>query len=227
MYSPEGKLIQLEYVQKRIKKSSTIIAIKCKDGLVVFAEKPEETIKKGFENRSNMIFLNKINVLVGTGLVQDFQRIIERAKFDSISFRENFSSILTGKVFASRIASLIHLQTKYWHIRPLCCSLFLATINLGIPELYIMTQTGQYLKCCSGSLGEKSEICKITIDKLSETKVTCRKSILEIYRLFKEAKKEFDYRYLEVSCFSMDNFWFKTPISCNLMIEVNRRFHGI
>jgi 20S proteasome alpha/beta subunit len=171
-----------------------------------------------------MAFLNKVNALVGTGLFQDFHRIVERAKFDSISFRENFSSVLVGKVFASRIASLIHLQTKYWHIRPLCCSLFLATINLGIPELYILTQTGQYLKCFSGSLGEKSEIFKITIDKLSEAQVTCRESIQEIFRLFKKAKKEIDYRYLEVLCFSMDNLCFKTPISCNLMIEVNRRF---
>ena len=114
-------------------------------------------VKKGLENRSNMNFLNKINALIGTGISHDFDRIIERARVDSISFRENFSSVLAGKILASRISSLIHLQTRYWHIRPLCCSLFLASINLNIPELYVLTHTGHYLKCFSGSLRAKFE----------------------------------------------------------------------
>jgi len=170
-----------------------------------------------------MVFLNKINILVGTGLFQDFQRIIERAKIDIIGFRENFSTTLTGKILASRIASIIHLQTRYWHIRPLCCSLFLAGLNLNVPELYIMTQTGQYFKCFSGSMGEKSEIFKITIDKFMETQLTCRKSIKKVYSLYQQTKKGLISNYLEISCFSREDFSFKTPISCNLMIEIRRK----
>ncbi len=170
-----------------------------------------------------MNFLNKINALIGTGIYQDFNRIIERARVDSISFRENFSGVLAGKILASRISSLIHLQTRYWHIRPLCCSLFLATINLNTPELYVLTHTGHYLKCFSGSLGEKSEIFRVSNDKLLENKISCRKSIQEIYKLYIKKKKKLNYKYLEIACFSKENFLFKTPISCNLMFEVSRR----
>ena len=62
-----------------------------------------------------MAFLNKVNALVGTGLFQDFHRIVERAKFDSISFRENFSSVLVGKVFASTIN--LKIMKKGFEIR--------------------------------------------------------------------------------------------------------------
>ena len=205
--------------------SQTITAITCTDGLVLFAEKSIEAFRKGFVECRMMVFLNKINILVGTGLFQDFQRIIERAKTDSISFKENFSNFLTGKLLASRIASLIHLQTRYWYIRPLCCSLFLGSVNLNVPELYIITQAGHYFKCFSGSLGEKSEIFKITIDKFLDNQLTCRKSIKKIYSLYQQIKKNFNFNYLEIACFSKENFRIKTTISCNLMIEIQRKFN--
>jgi 20S proteasome alpha/beta subunit len=170
-----------------------------------------------------MAFLNKISLVVGTGLFQDFQRILERVKVDSIGFRGAFSSILTGKILASRIAALIHLQTRYWYIRPLCCSLFLGCINLNIPELYIITQNGYHFKCFSGSLGEKSELFKMTVDKLLENPVKCRNSIEKIFKLYKETKKKFNYNFLEISCFSKGNFSQKVPISCNLLNEIQRK----
>jgi 20S proteasome alpha/beta subunit len=213
----------MEYIQKKIHRSTTIVALTCRDGLVIFAEKESGIVNKNLEDRSLTVFLNKINILVGTGLFQDFQRIVERAKIDSIAFRENFSSILVGKVLASRIASLIHLQTRYWHIRPLCCSLFLGSVNLNIPELFVITFTGHHFKCFSGALGDKSEIFRISMDKYLENSMTCLESFLKIYKLFKKTKKNFNFRSLEISCFSENKTPLKTPISCNLILEVDRQ----
>lgn len=213
----------MEYIQKKIQHCPTIIALTCKDGLVIFAEKSDEPNKKNFQNHSNMSFLNKINLIAGTGLFQDFNRILERAKMDSIVYRENFSTILLGKIFASRIASLVHLQTRYWHIRPLCCSLFLATINSRQPELYMITPTGHFFDCIAGVLGEKSEIFKISIDKILQKPLTCKKGVQKIYNLYKKTKKKFNQKHIEVSCFSKDNFSFKIPVSLNLLQEIHRK----
>ena len=213
----------MDYIQRKLQNSPTITAITCKDGLVIFTEKTLGHIKKNFENRSNMVFLNKINLLAGTGLSQDFQRIIERAKVDSSAYREKFSSILTGKILAARISSLVHLQTRYWHIRPLCCSLFLASMSINMPKLFIITHNGYFFNCFSGSLGEKSEMFRATIEKLLEGSVKCRKSIEKIYKLYKNAKKNFNFNYLEIACFSQDNLPFKIPISCNILLEANRK----
>lgn len=225
LYSPEGKILQLEYMQKKITQGPTITAIMCKDGLVIFTEKQNENVKKHQEICSKMVFLNKVNVLAGTGLFQDFSRVIERAKVDSDAFRENFSSVLVGKILASRIASLIHLQTRYWYIRPLCCSLFLGSINLKVPELFLVTCTGHYFKCFSGSLGQKSEIFRINIDKFLNKSITCRESFEKIYKLYKQTKKNFNYKYLQISYFSNENPSFRTLLSNNLVLEVDRRIN--
>lgn len=170
-----------------------------------------------------MSFINKINLIAGTGLFQDFHRILERTKIDSLVYRENFSNILTGKILASRIASLIHLQTIYWHIRPFCCSLFLATISSNKPELFVLTPTGHFFKCIAGVLGEKSEVFRIFIDKILENPINCRQSMNKLYRIYKKIKKKFNNKHIEIYCFSKENFSFKVPISFNILQDINRK----
>ena len=214
-------------MQKKIKQGPTITAIMCKDGLVIFTEKQKDGFKRDQEIYATTVFLNKRNLIAGIGLFQDFLRISERAKVDLLAFRENFSSLLVGKILASRIASLIHLQTRYWHIRPLCCSLFLGSINLKVPELFLITQTGHYFKCFSGCLGQKSEIFRINIDKLLKNTITCRKSFEKIYKLYKQTKRDFDYKFLQISCLSNDYISLKTSLSYNLILEIDRRIKVI
>ena len=210
-------------MQKIIKQGPTITAIMCKDGLVIFTEKQKDNFKKDQEIHATMVFLNKRNVIAGLGLFQDFLRVTDRAKMDALAFRENFSSVLVGKILASRIASLIHLQTRYWHIRPLCCSLFLGSINLNVPELFLITYTGHYFKCFSGCLGQKSEIFRINIDKLLKNTITCKKSFEKIYKLYKQTKRDFDYKFLQISCFSNEYVSLRVPLSYNLILEIDRR----
>ena len=38
VYSQDGKIYQLEYAQKSIEQSETVLAIKCKDGVILACE---------------------------------------------------------------------------------------------------------------------------------------------------------------------------------------------
>lgn len=38
-YSPDGRLFQIEYAGKAVENSGTVIALKCKDGVVLAVEK--------------------------------------------------------------------------------------------------------------------------------------------------------------------------------------------
>ncbi len=189
----------------------------------MFAEKIQKINGCNFENRSNMNFLNKINILLGTGLFQDFQRISERARIDSIAFRENFSSILKGRILASRIASLLNLHTRFWHLRPICCSLFLGSLSSSIAELHLISYTGHSFRCFSGSLGDKSDIFKIMIEQFSGDSISCRESFSKIFKIFKKTKKSFNHNLLEIICFSNKSSYSHFPISSNIILEIDRK----
>ncbi len=40
MYSPEGRVFQVEYAQKAVSTQGTAIGIRCRDGVVLAVEKP-------------------------------------------------------------------------------------------------------------------------------------------------------------------------------------------
>ena len=80
MFSPEGRLLQVEYAKKTVKQGSTAIGMACKDGVILVTDKrlvdplvvPEATEK---------IF--QIDDHIGTtasGILSDARVLIERAQ---------------------------------------------------------------------------------------------------------------------------------------------------
>ena len=66
MFSPDGRLLQVEYAKKTVRQGSTAIGITCKDGVVFVTDKRvvdslvvSESVEKIF--KIDLKFLNSIN----------------------------------------------------------------------------------------------------------------------------------------------------------------------
>lgn len=129
IFSPEGKLYQVEYATKVIDNGETVIGIKCKDGIVLASEKlifspllVEQTNKRIYNINEN------IGMLIG-GRIPDGRIVMERAREETKSYEAKFDVPITGSILADRIAQYVHVFTLYWSIRPLGTTALIASYD--------------------------------------------------------------------------------------------------
>lgn len=89
-YSPDGRIFQIEYAQKAVENSGTVIAIKCKDGIVLAIEKLVSTklLVKGTNRR--VLNIDRTAGIATAGIVADGYHLAQRARDEAKAFRDTY-----------------------------------------------------------------------------------------------------------------------------------------
>lgn len=153
MFSPDGRLLQVEYAKKTVKQGSTALGIVCKDGVVLIAEKKlpsslivSESVEKIFE-------IDKHIGVTFAGITSDARVLIERAQVKSQSHNMTYDSPVDTLTIVKDIADLKQYTTQSGGIRPFGVSLIIAGVN-DHNKVYVTDPTGIYFQYKAVAIGE-------------------------------------------------------------------------
>ena len=118
MFSPDGRLYQVEYASKIVEQGSTGIGIIYSDGVVLVADKNvqsklviPESIEKIFKIDNNI-------AVVSAGLVGDARRLVGIARKQAQDNKMVYSEDIQIEVMAKEIAETKQAFTQYGGLRP-------------------------------------------------------------------------------------------------------------
>ncbi|EGG17506.1 proteasome subunit alpha type 6 [Cavenderia fasciculata] len=159
VFSPQGKLYQVEYAFKAIKSGGlTSIGIRGKECVVVAGQKkiPDKLI-----DPSTVTSIYKITDYIGcieTGIVPDAKLHVSRARQDAAAFHHKFGYQIQPNFMAKKVADYAQLSTQHASARPLGVSMILIGIDddLG-PQLFKMDPSGAYFGYKATGAGEKEQ----------------------------------------------------------------------
>ena len=129
MFSPEGRLLQVEYAKKTVRQGATAIGMVCKDGVLLVTDKriidklivPEATEK---------IF--QIDDHIGTtasGILSDARVLIERSQLKAQQHRVTYDSPIDVLTIVKDICDLKQICTQSAGLRPFGVSLLVAGVD--------------------------------------------------------------------------------------------------
>ncbi|KAK5582866.1 hypothetical protein RB653_004455 [Dictyostelium firmibasis] len=159
IFSPQGKLYQIEYAFKAIKTGGlTSVGIRGKDCVVVATQKkiPDKLI-----DPKSVTSLYKLTDYIGcvqTGIVPDSKSQASRAIQECSSFHHKFGYQIPPNVLAKRMADIAQLSTQHASARPLGVAMILIGIDdeLG-PQLFKVDPAGVYTGYKATAAGEKEQ----------------------------------------------------------------------
>jgi|SRR3989338_7063337 len=204
MFSPDGRLLQVEYAKKSVRQGTTSIGIVCKDGVLLLADKRVmeklmigESIEKVF----------KVDDHIGasvTGLLMDGRILVERAQLIAQQHNVTYDSPIDLLSLVKDIANLKQAYTQFGGARPFGVSILFAGIGDEYPQLFVTDVTGMYFQYTATAVGESETQVKEILEKEYNENMNMEEGLkLGISALKRVFGKEFDADKLDAAYVSM------------------------
>lgn len=165
MFSPDGRLLQVEYAKKTVKQGSTAIGIVCADGVILVTDK--RIIEKLIVPDSvEKIF--QIDDHIGStasGILSDARVLIERAQLRAQQHKVTYDSPIDVVTIVKDVCALKQICTQSAGLRPFGVSLLIAGIDTNGPVLFETDPTGIFFQFKATVIGEGEAEVQELLDK--------------------------------------------------------------
>jgi proteasome alpha subunit len=161
VFSPDGRLFQVEYAREAVKRGTTACGITYKDGVLLAVDKNiasklivPASIEKIFQ-------IDEHIGIAASGLVADARRLIEEARVKAQRNRLAYNEPISVATLTREICDTKQVYTQYGGARPFGTALLIAGVN---EESYLFETdpSGAFTQYTATSIGTgKSDVEKI------------------------------------------------------------------
>lgn len=152
VFSPDGRLFQVEYAREAVKRGATAIGIKCKDGVILIADKRINSRLLEADTIEKIYKIDDHICAATSGLVADARVLVDRARIEAQINRLTYDEPITVKELAKRICDFKQQFTQYGGVRPFGVSLLIAGVD-DVPKLYETDPSGALLEYKATAIG--------------------------------------------------------------------------
>jgi len=170
IFSPDGRLYQVEYAFKAIKTSGlTSVGVRGADSCVVLTQRKVPDKLHDPDSVTNMYNITQNIGLVMTGMVADARSKVQRLRQEAAEFKHNNGYEIPVSYLAKRAADLAQVYTQHANMRPLGIAMIIIGMDVEgerqIPQLFQCDPAGYYVGYKATSAGQKEQEAKNFLEK--------------------------------------------------------------
>ena len=210
MFSPDGRLLQVEYAKKTVRQGSTAIAMTCKDGVLFVSDKRivdvlvvPESIEKIWQKDDHI-------GATASGIISDARVLIERSQIKAQQHRVTYDAPVDTGTIVKDICNLKQLCTQSAGLRPFGVSVLVAGIDHDGPRLFETDPTGIFFEYKASVIGEGEVEVEDILHKQYKPTITIEEGLkLCITALKKVVDKGFNADRVDAAYIKTDEKKFK------------------
>jgi proteasome alpha subunit len=156
VFSPDGRLFQVEYAMELVNRGATIIGIQCDEGTVIGSEENIEILEEA--EYSWKIF--RIDEHIGAaivGLSSDARILIDQARIYAQSNKLTYDEPIDVEVVTKRICDIQQMYTQHAGVRPFGVSIIFGGVDKTGTRVFGTHPSGTYRSYKATALGAGRE----------------------------------------------------------------------
>lgn len=190
MFSPDGRLLQVEYAKKTVKQGSTAIGMICSDGVLLVTDKRIVDELVVAESVQKIFQVDEHIAATASGILSDARVLIERGQLKAQQYRVTFDSPIDTLSIVKDICDLKQICTQSGGLRPFGISLLIAGIDIDGTHLFETDPTGIFFEYKATVIGEGEQEGEEILHKEYKEDITIEHGMKLAMKLLQTVLKE-------------------------------------
>jgi len=170
MYSPDGRIYQVEYAIETVKRGTLALGIKCKDGVIMAVEETPRALQVA--DIAQKIFQVDQHIgVAAAGYIPDARVQVDNARFFSQSTKLTYDEPVEVETVAKHLADQCHQFTQYSGVRPYGVALIIAGVDQKGGSIYVTDPSGTYVSYAAVAIGAGSDEVTDFLEKNYQTEI--------------------------------------------------------
>jgi len=164
MYSPDGRIYQVEYAMETVKRGTLALGIKTKEGVIMAVEEKPRALQTN--NITQKIFQIDFHIgVAAAGYIPDARVQVDNARFFSQGTRMTYDEEVQIETVAKHLADQSHQFTQYSGVRPNGVALIIAGVDLKGESIYLTDPSGTFIQYAAIAIGSGSDEVNSFLEK--------------------------------------------------------------
>jgi len=156
MYSPDGRIYQVEYAIETAKRGAIAIGLQAKAGIIIAVEEVSRDLQ--VEDITQKIFQVDDHVgIAAAGYIPDARVMVDNARFFSQSNKLTYDEVTEVEAIAKHLADQSHQFTQYSGVRPFGVALIIAGVDKHGTKIFVTDPSGTYVPYSAVAIGGNSD----------------------------------------------------------------------
>jgi proteasome alpha subunit len=152
MYSPDGRIYQVEYAIETVKRGTLAIGICSNEGIIIAVEEKPRTLQTA--NITQKIFQVDQHIgIAAAGYIPDARVQVDGARFFSQGTKMTYDESVEVATVAKHLADQAHQFTQYGGVRPNGVSMIIAGVDQKGESIYVTDPSGTYIQFAAIAIG--------------------------------------------------------------------------
>ena len=153
VFSPDGRLFQVEYAREAVKTGSTSVGIVCKDGVAMVAHKRIPSSLIVGESHEKIFKIDNHIIASSSGLVADARKLVDLARLEAQKHKLTYGDEISVEYLSKQVGDHIQFFTQVAGVRPYGVSLLLAGVGTDGARLFETDPSGAIFEYKATAIG--------------------------------------------------------------------------
>ena len=171
MYSPDGRIYQVEYALETVKRGTLAIGIKGKDGVIIAVEEKSRALQVS-EITQKIFQIDDHIAAAAAGYIPDARVQVDNARYFSQSNKLTYDEPVEIETVAKHIADQNHQFTQYSGVRPYGVALIIAGVDRKGANVFIIDPSGTFVSYAAVAIGLGSDEVNDFLEKNYKDDIT-------------------------------------------------------
>ncbi len=190
VFSPDGRLFQVEYAREAVKRGTTTVGLKFKDGAVLIVDK---RIASRLMEPKSIEKIFQIDEHIGcatSGLVADARVLVDNARVTAQVSKITYDERISVEMLVKRICDYKQNYTQYGGVRPFGTALLVAGVDDQGVHLFETDPSGALVSYKAGSIGAGRNVVMEVFEEQYQEGMEMEDAIVLGLKALKKATEE-------------------------------------
>jgi proteasome alpha subunit len=165
IFSPEGRLYQVEYALEAVRRGKTAVGIKATNGVVIGVHKEATSPLMDLEQIQKIYVIDKHIGCAIAGLHADARILVDFARVQSQINQITYGEPSDVEVLTKKVCDLKQQYTQVGGIRPFGVSLLIVGVDKQGPQVFTTDPSGSYWSWRATAIGFNSDAARDYLEK--------------------------------------------------------------